>query len=155
MFLFSEGFEPQNILILILCYYQVTYKFQSESTRYSLSECQWTPCSKQAPYLKFKWQQRDSNPQHLVRKQTVNHLWLSVRLRTKWLWVRKQLLSLILILFFFSMKPSYLLMGEGGMGVQAPCFELGWKVTFSIVLSLVTLPCPHRYCVTNPCYSVK
>ena len=23
------------------------------------------PCSKQAPYLKFKWQQRDSNPQPL------------------------------------------------------------------------------------------
>ena len=41
----------------------VTYEFQSESTLYSLPECQGTPCSKQVPYLKFKWQQRDSNPQ--------------------------------------------------------------------------------------------
>ena len=36
---------------------------------------------------------------HLVRKQTPNHLtsmakWLSVRLRTKWLWVQIPLLSL-------------------------------------------------------------
>ena len=35
------------------------------STLYGLSECQGTPCSKQAPYLKFKLQQRDSNPQPL------------------------------------------------------------------------------------------
>ena len=35
----------------------------SESTLYSLPECQGTPCSKQAPYLKFKWQQHDSNQQ--------------------------------------------------------------------------------------------
>ena len=30
-----------------------------------LPECQGTPCSKQARYLKFKWLQRDSNPQPL------------------------------------------------------------------------------------------
>ena len=36
------------------CYYHVTCEFQSESTLYSLPECQETPCSKQAPYLKFK-----------------------------------------------------------------------------------------------------
>ena len=29
-----------------------------------LSECQGTPCSKQAQYLKFKWLQRDSNGTH-------------------------------------------------------------------------------------------
>ena len=28
-----------------------------------LPECQGTPCSKQARYLKFKWQQKDLNPQ--------------------------------------------------------------------------------------------
>ena len=33
------------------------------SLLYSLPECQGTPCSKQAPYLKFKWQQCNSNPQ--------------------------------------------------------------------------------------------
>ena len=30
-----------------------------------LSECQGTSCSKQARYMKFKWLQRDSNPQPL------------------------------------------------------------------------------------------
>ena len=32
------------------------WKCQSESTYYSLPECQETPCSKQTPYLNFKWQ---------------------------------------------------------------------------------------------------
>ena len=35
-------------------YYHITCEFQSESTLYSLPECQKTPCSKQAPYLKLK-----------------------------------------------------------------------------------------------------
>ena len=48
---------------LAASYYHVTYEFQSESTLYSLPECQETPCWNQASYLKFKWQQRDSNPQ--------------------------------------------------------------------------------------------
>ena len=39
---------------LSVCYYHVTYEVQSESTLYSLPECQGTPCWKQAPYLKFK-----------------------------------------------------------------------------------------------------
>ena len=30
-----------------VCYYPVTYEVQSESTFYSLSECQWTLCSKE------------------------------------------------------------------------------------------------------------
>ena len=51
------------IIFLTVCYYHVTYQFHSESTLNSVPECQGTPCSKQAPYLKFKWQQRDSNPQ--------------------------------------------------------------------------------------------
>ena len=33
-----------------VCYYHVTYEFQSESTFYSLHECLGTLCSKQAPY---------------------------------------------------------------------------------------------------------
>ena len=49
---------------LTVCYH-VTYEFRSESILYSLPECQGTPCSKQVPYLKFKWQQWDSNPQPL------------------------------------------------------------------------------------------
>ena len=39
--------------------------FKSECTIYSVSEFQGTPWSKQAPYLTFKWQQRDWNPQPL------------------------------------------------------------------------------------------
>ena len=46
-----------------------------------LPECQGTPYSKQAQNLKFEWLQ-----------------WLSVRLRTKWLWVRVSLESLKKIL---------------------------------------------------------
>ena len=43
----------------------MTHKFQSESALYSLPKCQANPCLKQAPYLKFQWQQQDSNPQPL------------------------------------------------------------------------------------------
>ena len=35
-------------LLHTVCYYHVTYEFQSESTLYSLPECQGTPCSNQA-----------------------------------------------------------------------------------------------------------
>ena len=42
---------------LTACHYHVTHESQSESTLYSLPECQGTPCSKQVPYLKVKWQQ--------------------------------------------------------------------------------------------------
>ena len=54
-------------MYVTVCYYHVTYEFQSESTLHSLPECHGTPCSKQAPYLKFKWQQRDS----LTFRQTI------------------------------------------------------------------------------------
>ena len=54
-----------NEQLLTVCYCHLTYEFQSKSTLYSLPEFQGTPCSKQAPYLKFKWQQRYSNPQPL------------------------------------------------------------------------------------------
>ena len=64
-------------------YYRVTYVVQSKSALYSLPESQGTPCSKQAPYLKFMWLLRNS----LTK-------WLSVRLRTKWLWVQIPLQSL-------------------------------------------------------------
>ena len=51
-----------------------------------------TPGSKQAPYLKFKSQQKDSNLQPLSCKRTKLVKWLTVRLQTKWLWVRILLL---------------------------------------------------------------
>ena len=60
-------------------YDHVTCEFQSESTLYSLPECQETPCSKQA---------------------------LSVRLRTKWLWVRILLPSLKLLFLVLQVKKA-------------------------------------------------
>ena len=62
--------------VITVCYYYVKYEFQSVSTLYILPECQGTPSLKQAPYPKLK-------------------IWLSVRLWTKWLWVRISLLSLM------------------------------------------------------------
>ena len=50
---------------LTACYHPVTYDYYSESALYSFPECQGTPCSKQVLDLKFKWQERDSNPQEL------------------------------------------------------------------------------------------
>ena len=39
---------------LTVCYYHFAYQIQSESTLCNLTECYGNPCSKQAPYLKFK-----------------------------------------------------------------------------------------------------
>ena len=56
------------------------------------------------------WSLSDSNEirthNHLVRKRTLNHLaslakWLSVRLRTKWLWVWISLLSCAIVFKIF------------------------------------------------------
>ena len=92
----SEKRKRKNRFLQSVCYYHVTYEFQSESTLYSVPECQGIPCSKQAP-LSDSNEIRTHN--HLVRKRTLNHLasfakWLSVRLQTKWLSVRISLLSL-------------------------------------------------------------
>ena len=63
-----------------------------------LPECQGPPCSKQAQNLKFKSLQLNSKFQPLSSStktqpfsQTGCFLaWLSVRLRSKWLWVQLQ-----------------------------------------------------------------
>ena len=47
-------YGTQVALRLTVCYYHVTYEFQSESTLYSLPDYQGTSCSKQASYVKFK-----------------------------------------------------------------------------------------------------
>ena len=41
-------FVQESTLVLIVCYYHVTYEFQSESRLYSLPGYQGIPCSKQA-----------------------------------------------------------------------------------------------------------
>ena len=37
-----------------------------------LPECQGTPCSKQAPYLNFKWQQQDNSVEKVFFSASVN-----------------------------------------------------------------------------------
>ena len=60
--------------ILTVLYYHVTYEFQSESTLYSLPECQGTPCSKEAPYPSLSDSSVIRTHNHLVRKRTLDHL---------------------------------------------------------------------------------
>ena len=40
----SADLSNKEKSIVTVCYYHVTYEFQSESTLYSLPECQGTPC---------------------------------------------------------------------------------------------------------------
>ena len=61
-----------KLISMTVCSYHVSYSFQSE----------FTLCSTKALYLKFKWLQRGSNLNQLVRKRTRNHFaqlakWLS------------------------------------------------------------------------------
>ena len=120
---------------MTVCYYHVTYEFQSESKLYiclnvkellawnrrdiwSWSDCNWT---------------RTHN--HLVRKRTLNHLTklislakrLSVRLRTKWLWVQVPLQSLKKFLFWdFSEWKMWYFLSEKVDGKMI--FTDYWKV---------------------------
>ena len=41
---FSESQIINLLAVMTVCYYHVTYEFQSESTLYNLPECQGTPC---------------------------------------------------------------------------------------------------------------
>ena len=80
---------------LTLCYYHVMNKFQSESTLYSLPECQGTPSLKQV----HTWSLSDSIGSHwpvwLNGWVLVSSFaeWLIVCLQTKWLQVRISMLS--------------------------------------------------------------
>ena len=104
IFIFPDWILTKKSIVSLTVYsYRVTYAFQSESTLYSclnvkellarsrreiwsLSDCNWS---------------RTNN--NLIHKRKLNHLvnwsnlakWLSVRLWTKWLWVRVQLQSRI------------------------------------------------------------
>ena len=89
-------------LLFFICFYHVTYAFQSVST---LCICL-NAKELLAQNRRHIWSLSDCNgnrtQNHLVRKQTLNHLaklaslakWLSVRLRTNWLWIRVSLQSL-------------------------------------------------------------
>ena len=82
---------------LTVCFYHITYRFQSESTLYSCLNVK----ELFAQNRREIWILSDCNGtrtyNHLARKRTLNHLakltycltkWLNVPLRTKWLWVR-------------------------------------------------------------------
>ena len=84
---------------MTVCSCCVKYVFQCESTLYSYLNVK----ELLAPSRPEIWNLSDSNwtqtHNHLVCKRTLNYLdtlarWLSVRLRTKWLWVRVQLQTL-------------------------------------------------------------
>ena len=74
--------------ILTVCYYHVMYGLQSESTLFSLPECQGTPWSSKRHILSLSDSNGIRTNKHLVRERTLNHL-----IRTKWLLVRIPLLS--------------------------------------------------------------
>ena len=94
----------EDLTILTVCSYHVTYAFLSESTLYScLNVTEFLVQSRREIWSlsDYNWTRTHN---HLVHKRTLNHLakWfvyeqmvrlLSVRLWTKWLWVRAQLQS--------------------------------------------------------------
>ena len=57
--------NPEMLKLVWLCAIIMPRTSFKQSMLYCLPECQGTPCLKQAPYLKFKWTQWDSNPQPL------------------------------------------------------------------------------------------
>ena len=91
---------------VIVCFYHVTYAFQSESTLYSCLNVK----ELLARSRREIWRWSDCNwirtHNHLVHKRTLN--WLSVRLWTKWLWVRIQLQSLSLWCLLEKLRSFYL-----------------------------------------------
>ena len=94
---------------LTVCYYHVTYAFQSESTLYSCLNVKELLARNRGDI----WRLSDSNGirthNHLVCKRTLTSLGklLRISLRTKWLWVRIPLLSLKLqILRLFQVRSS-------------------------------------------------
>ena len=102
---------------MTVCSCHVTYGFQSESTLYS-----WLNLKELLAQSRREiWSLRDCNwtrtHSHLIRKVALNHFaklavmvwvkWLSVRLRTKWLWIGVQLQSqkhCFLKLMYFTVK---------------------------------------------------
>ena len=48
-----------------VCYYHVTYTFQSESTLYRCLNVKELLANKEVRYLKFRWQQQNLNPRPL------------------------------------------------------------------------------------------
>ena len=88
-----------NHNVWIICYYDVTYTFQNEFTLYVAWMSRNSLLKTGAISDVLSDCNRSWTCDHLVRKRTLNHLaklakWLSVRLQTKWLWVRIPLLSL-------------------------------------------------------------
>ena len=101
------------MLWLIVCSYHVTHLFQSESTLYSCLNVK----ELLARSRRHVWRLSDCNGTQMASLAK----WLSVRLRTKWLWVRVPLQSLRMLLFgkfacfvfcnhlFFGIRPFTLL----------------------------------------------
>ena len=87
---------------MTVCYYHLTYPFQSESTLYNYLNVRELLAGNRGDIWSLSDCIRTWTHNHLVRKRTLKYLaklailakWLSVRLRTKWLRVRLPLQSL-------------------------------------------------------------
>ena len=65
--MFEKHWEMRCVTVLFWLYVIIMSRtrFRVNLHTLKLPECQGNPCSKQTQYLKFMWQQRDSNPQSL------------------------------------------------------------------------------------------
>ena len=66
--------ENSNLAIVTVCYYHIMYEFQSESTLYSLPECQGTPARSRCHIWNLSDYNRIRTHNHLVHKWKLNHL---------------------------------------------------------------------------------
>ena len=95
------NFDAQTARVLTVCSCHVTYAFESESTLYSCLNVK----ELLARSRREIWRWSDCN---WTRTQASLVKWLSVRLRTKWFWVRVQLQEFCLVTFGRgAQKPSH------------------------------------------------
>ena len=92
-----QKLKRRKWLFFVVCFYHVTYVFQSESTLYSCLNVKELLAGNRRDIWNLSGCNGTRTHKHLVRKRILNHLAklakLSARLRTKWLWVRVPLQS--------------------------------------------------------------
>ena len=133
-----------------LCFFHVTYAFQSEYTLYSCHNVEELLARNKRDIWNINNCNGTRNHNHLVCKQTLSHLtklavvsfrhltkqpnWLSVPLQTKWLWVRillqsnkiKNKLSLIIDFNFKGRNKNFIKLStnntHSGVRKNAECY---------------------------------
>ena len=93
---FCDLFNLTNLSLLTVCSCHVTYAFQSESALHSCQNVKEILARSRREIWSLSGSNWTPTHNHLVHKRTLNHLakLASVRLWTKWLWIRVQLQSL-------------------------------------------------------------